>query len=333
VLALHLVMLRPDALSRPERGALVCFIAFAGATHSATFLVLIALALTALLASWLDRRIVAPTAVVRAGCAIALSAAMLTGANFTVSGRLAWTPGGYGIVFARMLQDGIVARYLDDHCAERHFKLCPYRRALPATADAFLWSDGVFNKLGRFAGLGDEMRTIVLESLVDYPGAQVETALTASAKQLVSVRTGEGVLTTIWHTYGIMERYTPTVLPAMRAARQQHGELGFAAINAVQVPIALATMALLPFFIALGLRRRAFADLALLAVTSFVAITANAVICGTLSNAHDRYGARLAWLPPVVTVLVLLRRRSLATSASHGRELAPAQPAGAAVPI
>ena len=55
---------------------------------------------------------------------------------------------------------------------------------------------------------------------------QIETALVATAKQLVEVGTGDGILTTMWHTYGIIERYTPSVVPAMQAARQQHGEIG-----------------------------------------------------------------------------------------------------------
>jgi hypothetical protein len=333
VLALHLVMLRADALSRTERASLVAFIAFAGATHSATFLVLIALTGAAALAARLDRRILAPFALPRAAGALALSAALLLGANYAVSRQLSWTPGGYGIVFARMLQDGIVTRYLDDHCAKRHFKLCPYRHQFPPTADGFLWGDSAFNKLGRFAGLGDEMRTIVLESLADYPGLQTEAAAVAVAKQLVSVGTGEGVLTTIWHTYGIMERYTPGVVPAMRAARQQRGELRFEAINAVQVPVALAAMALLPFFILLGWRQQSFSDLGLLAMTASIAIVTNAVVCGTLSNAHDRYGARLAWIPLLVTLLVLLRRRSLAESAPPAELPVGQRAEGAAIPV
>jgi len=311
VLALHLVVMRPDTPSRNERIALVIFIAFAGATHSATFAVLVGLAIVALAMSLIDRRIVAPLGVARAAFAVVLSAVMLLAADFAVSGRLAWTPGGYGIVFARMLQDGIVARFLEAHCAQRHFKLCPYRRDLPATADAFLWGGGVFDKLGRFDGLDEEMRTIVIESLAEYPGTQIEDALVASAKQLVSVANGEGVLTTIWHTYGIMERYTPSVLPAMRAARQQHDEVHFAAINAVQVPLALAAMAALPLLIVVGLRRRALFDLGLLAGTVSLAILGNAVVCGAISNPHDRYGARLAWVPVLIAILVALRRAEM----------------------
>ena len=48
------------------------------------------------------------------------------------------SPGGYGVAFRRMLQDGIVARYLRDHCPQQQLKLCPYRDELPVTADEFL---------------------------------------------------------------------------------------------------------------------------------------------------------------------------------------------------
>jgi hypothetical protein len=161
------------------------------------------------------------------------------------------------------------------------------------------------DELGRFAGLGDEMRTIVLESLVEYPAAQIETAISASARQLVKVEGGEGVLTSIWHTYGIIERYLPAVVPAMRAARQQHGEVSFRALNEVQVPVALISMLLLPALLLLG--RGDYGDLRLLAATVTVALLANAVVCGALSNPHNRYGARLAWVATLAVALVAMR--------------------------
>jgi hypothetical protein len=68
-----------------------------------------------------------------------------------------------------MMQDGIVARYLKDHCPEQRLKLCPYRNELPATADDFLWGHSMFDTLGRFRGLDDEMSFIVRRSLVEHP--------------------------------------------------------------------------------------------------------------------------------------------------------------------
>jgi hypothetical protein len=221
VLALHLLLFAPERLGAWHCRALVLLVAFSTATHSATFAVLAAILVAAALARMWLPTLASPNAILQGALAIALGAAMLVGTNFALSGRLAWTPGGYGIVFGRMLQDGIVTRYLNDHCAERNFKLCPYRANLPKTADEFLWSAGPFNELGRFDGLGDEMRTIVLESLVDYPVAQIEAAITDTAQQLVLVRSGEGVVNYIWHTYGIIDRYMAGITPTMRAARQQ----------------------------------------------------------------------------------------------------------------
>ena len=305
VLALHLLLFTPAALSRRETAGLVVLIGFAAATHSATLAVLMAIVAVAGLVRLYRRELMPLPALGRGAGALVLGVAMLLGTNFALSGQLAWTPGGYAIVFARMMQDGIVARYLDRHCPDARLRLCPYRYKLPRTADEFLWSDGPFNELGRFAGLGDEMRTIVLESLAEYPRAQIETAVSASARQLVKVESGEGVLNTIWHTYGIIERYMPSAVPAMRAARQQHGEVSFGALNEVQVPVALISMLLLPVILLLG--RGDYSDLRLLAASIAVALLANAVVCGALSNPHNRYGARLAWVATFAVALVPMR--------------------------
>ncbi|MGB6505759.1 MAG: hypothetical protein WBE99_20245, partial [Xanthobacteraceae bacterium] len=237
---------------------------------------------------------------------------MLVGANYAVGGRFAWTPGGYGLTFARMLEDGIVTRYLDDHCPDARLKLCPYRNELPRNADDFLWNDGVFNKLGRFAGLDDEMRSIVLESLRDYPMMQIKAALLDTARQLGDVATGYGVLDTIWHTYGIIDRYTPSAAPAMRVARQQHGEIGFTAINRINVPIAWTAMALLPLLALYGLFNAEFADLGALAATLAMALLANAAFCSVISHSQDRYGTRLAWIAVFTVALAVWRAVSLA---------------------
>ncbi|MFZ0607938.1 MAG: hypothetical protein WAM75_09730, partial [Xanthobacteraceae bacterium] len=237
---------------------------------------------------------------------------LLVGTNGVIAGKLAWTPGGYGLAFARMLQDGIVTRYLDDHCPDPGLRLCPYRNELPRDADAFLWDDGVFNKLGRFAGLDGEMRHIVLASLRDYPGMQIEAALIDTAKQLGAVATGYGVLTTITHTYGIIERYTPSVVPAMRAARQQRGEIGFTIVNDVDIPVAWLATALLPLLAIYGLYNAEFAALGGLAATLTLALLANAAFCALISHYQDRYGSRLVWVAVFAVGLAAWRAVALA---------------------
>jgi hypothetical protein len=311
VLALYLVLLQAQTLRRWERVALYALIAFAAASHSATLLVLLMLLCAAALARLVTHRLTLRCIGYGFG-ALALGAAMLVAANFAIVGRLAWTPGGIAIPFGRMLQVGIVARYLDDHCPDPRLRLCAHRAELPRDADVFFWGESVFDRLGRFEGMANEMRTIVIGSLLDYPWWQFEAALAGTAEQLVSIGTGYGVNTEIWHTYGMIQEFLPAMLPAMKAARQQKGELDFTTINKVHRPIAWASMFLLFALLARALMRGRFSEFDWLIAVAALAILANAVVCGALSNPHDRYGARAVWLAPFVLLLVpwILARRA-----------------------
>jgi len=68
----------------------------------------------------------------------------------------------------------------------------------------------------------------------------------------------------MWNCYALIERHTPWANATMRTARQQRGEIGFAAINAVDVPVALTAMALLPVLMLVGFYSLEFADLGVL---------------------------------------------------------------------
>jgi hypothetical protein len=307
VLALYLIVLRADALATSERVALLVLVAFSAAAHSATLAVLVGLLAVGLVVFLIKRTLVPIAGLARGVVAILLGAAMLLAANYAVAGRLAWTPGGVALSFGRMLQDGIVARFLAEHCPDPRLRLCDHRAQLPTDADTFFWGESIFDQLGRFDGMGEEMRTIVLDSVAAYPLWQLEAAASASGRQLLKVATGEGVLDSVWHTHGMIENFLPSALPAMRAAHQQKGEIDFRAINRLHLSVAFASMVLLIAVIVLTLRGAAFADLAPLAITVALAIVGNAVVCGVFANPHDRYGARMVWLATLVVVVMICR--------------------------
>ena len=165
----------------------------------------------------------------------------------------------------------------------------------------------MFNRLGRFEGLGDEMGLIVGESLRAYPAWQLQAARgrdAASARPRLHRRRRRA---TAWHTVGMIEKFTPHAAAAMHASRLQRGELDFTAINAIHKPVALAAMLLLVPLMLWGARRQPMTDLGRLAATTACALLANAVVCGVFANPHDRYGARLVWLAPLVVGLAAVR--------------------------
>lgn len=308
ILSLFLLVVGGQRTSALEKISLFVFTAFAAATHSATLGVLLGLCV----AGWMMRPFVGrrlPLAgLAQASLTIVVGGVMLVSANHALSGKWAWTPGGYGVAFGRMMQDGIVARFLNDHCPRENFKLCPYRNELPATADEFLWGKSMFNTLGRFDGLNDEMGTIVVHSLREYPAWQAGAALKAMGQQLLHVATGEGTNGWIPHTRGIIERYIPAQAAPMRAARQQNWGLDFDVINRVHVPVALVSMLGLVALLAHALAKRRLDDLTLLAATATLALLGNAFICAVISGPHDRYGARMVWVATFVVLMALARR-------------------------
>jgi hypothetical protein len=307
VLSLFILILHGDKTSTVEKISLFAFTAFAGATHSATLAVLLGLCCAGWIARPFLRARIAASGLLQGSLTIVAGALMLLAANFALSGQLAWTPGGYGVAFGRMMQDGIVAHYLREHCPEQQLKLCPYRDQLPPTADDFLWGNSMFDALGRFRGLNDEMGFIVLHSLAEYPAWQAEAAIVATAQQLVHVATGEGSDVWLPHTYGIIERYIPKQAAKMHAARQQHSGIDFTAINWIHVPVALASMLSIVAIFAFALWRRRLDDLTLLAATVGLALLGNAFVCGVISGPHDRYGARMVWIATLVASIAAFR--------------------------
>ena len=305
VLALYLIMVRAEGLRRAERFGLIALIAVSGATHSATYAVFLALLAGALLCHLRAGSPITRARLRDGAIAVALGALVTMSANWSISGHFAWTPGGAALSFGRMLQDGIVTKYLDEHCPDPNLRLCWYRAELPLDADAFFWGNDIFIELGRFDGLGQEMQTIAFGSVVDYPLLQLRSVVLDTAQQIVEVRSGEGVLNEIWHTYAMIELYTPWVQPQMKAAHQQRDELHFEAINAVHYPLALLALAALPLILLLA-RQRRFDGVRDLALTVAFAVLANAAVCGVFSNPHDRYGARIVWLASLTVLLAVL---------------------------
>jgi peptidoglycan/LPS O-acetylase OafA/YrhL len=64
---------------------------------------------------------------------------------------------------------------------------------------------------------------------------------------------------------------------------------------------------LLPVIAGYMLRRKDMNEIGELAATCLLALLANAFVCGTLSNPHDRYGARLIWLAVAGATLAAVR--------------------------
>jgi hypothetical protein len=234
---------------------------------------------------------------------------------------LAFTPGGFNFVFSRLVQDGIVDRYLADRCPSPAIELCAYQGEMPQTADDWLWAlDSPIYKLGGLEPFEPEARRIVLESLALYPAMHLKAAIVSAAKQFAAIATGDGLTPWSWYTRLTFERYAPSALNSYISGRQALSPFDFGWINFIHVPIQALAIAALPMIIL----ARPNEQIAALAAFVLAALVGNAVICGVLSNPHDRYQSRLVWLAPLIVAIGLSQRLAICSNVRN-RDVVPSK--------
>lgn len=320
VLAFQLLAFRLAELRGFERGALVAVIAAAIASHMAASALALGLLVSVVglrAARLLPRAQIAwPAIAVVAGIVLSLVS------NAIIAGRLAFTPGGESFVFGRLVQDGFIARYLDEHCPDAKIRLCRYADALPTTADDWLWrSDSPFRKFGASEQYAHEEQRIIIASVLEHPLAHAIAAVRNTLTQLVTfeteVATDPG---SKWHTKWTLEQRAPGTLAAYLHARQQSGSfdvvtgewipnLDFTGLNRLQMPVAGLSMLALLGAMLLHRRLQLSPAARALAATVLLSLLINAAVCGTFSNTVDRYQSRLIWLAPLALAIVVLSRR------------------------
>ncbi|MBI5558584.1 MAG: hypothetical protein HY885_13200 [Deltaproteobacteria bacterium] len=327
VLSLWLLGFRWEKLGRSERAGLTALLLLGLLSHMSSMALAIGLSLVILIAWVAQRRqkwpltvfILPPLAVV------ASSLLLMPMLHLALAGEATYTPGGPVFIFGRLVQDGIAQRWLADHCPAPGIKLCNLQARLPKTADDFLWAaNSPFQDIGGWSGTADaELNYLVKECIKTYPGAFVWTSLRATAQQMTRVATGDGLDEYQPAARDVFSRVLPRTAEAFNAARQQQNQITqplFNALNKVHVPVAYLSLLGLLLVAGWGLRASRH-DLAGLAFFTLTALLGNAFICGALSNPHDRYQSRLAWLATLVVCMtaVCWRQKAVKTRESKTR--------------
>ena len=320
VLVLCLLALVPERLSVWERGVLVGLATFMIASQQSSLPLVFALA--AVLgchgparasasvscpgASEPPRRwllIVLPPALALIG---------LCSVNLAAHGRFAISPFGNVFLLTRVIYDGPGMAVLRRDCPGANWRLCPFLDSFPPTSDDFLWTqDSPLNRAGGAKIVSGDAGAIIQAALLADPVGEVRAALANTLKQMAQFDSGDGlnpwpaqVSPTIDRDFPARER------AAYASARQQAGFLSVPPLLArIHKIVALSGSIGCAILLPVAFKRRASCAGFLLAV--LLALPVSAAITGGLSAPHDRYQARIMWLPPFIAVLSFasLRRR------------------------
>ncbi|HXM00649.1 MAG TPA: hypothetical protein VN932_12025 [Rhizomicrobium sp.] len=308
-LCTYLLAFHAAALGRARAAALVAIAAFATAAHPSHLVLMGGFALVLFIYKGVTRWAAAAKTWPRANAwlpvlCIALGVVLVVAANYNFTRKVFIASSGPVFVFARLVQDGIVMRLLDDTCPQSGYKLCAYKDALPRTGDQWLWTkDTPFHALNGFEGTKAESEAIIWATLKRYPLMHLRAVVGDAARQFVTFATGDQIEPQQWVLYDKFKDFTPGQLSAYLAARQQKAEIDFVPINWVHVPFIWLSLAAFAAAFGLAIARE---DRAAILFLGFVllALVGNATVCGALSIAHDRYQSRLIWLVPFSLALI-----------------------------
>jgi hypothetical protein len=309
VLALYLLSFRSERLAPWERFCLAAVIVAAIPSHMAAAGMCVAIIAALWLLSRFPQLALPKSRLWFAAGSVAAGIALCPLSNFAITGSFAFTPGGSSFLFGRLIEDGIVARYLKEQCPDQSLRLCDYTTTLPDDADGWLWdSDSPYRLLGDEAGLGDEERAIILATLEHYPLMHATTAVTAAVTQFFTIQTEVGVENNA-PTVHMFGKHLPQLFAQFMRARQQADRFDVGPLNYLHVPV--AALAVAGLGLALLFRRllNVAPEAAALCLTILLALAANATICGVFAHPVDRYQSRLVLLAPLAMALLIAQRQ------------------------
>jgi hypothetical protein len=316
ILGCWLLLFRSHRLGKAGRRWVTGLTGLAVASHPSHLGLLGGLLIVAVLLELAARwRPALPRVDLRRGAIIlATSLGLIVAGNFVLTGKLFLSKSGSVFLFARLMQDGIVQRLMDDTCppaGTENWRLCNFKNRLPKSANAWLWGErSGFRALGGFTNerQQQEDRRIILETIKRYPVMHLRAAVSDSLLQFLQFKTGDGIEPQMSIQERPFRRVIPQQIPAYLEARQQQGLIRFKTLNLIHVPAGAMSLLGLLLLLQHAAIRRAWAD-ASLPVLVLLGLIGNAVICGTFSNPHDRYQSRIIWLPCLVLLLAVTRDR------------------------
>jgi hypothetical protein len=237
----------------------------------------------------------------------ALAVIGLCTVNLAAHGRFAVSPFGNVFLLARVVYDGPGMAALRRGCPTANWLLCPYLDSFPATSDDFLWTkDSPLYRAGGPKIVSRDAGPIIETALRADLVGEARAALGNTLEQMNRFASGDGLNPWPAEVTPTIERDFPErERSAYTSARQQAGSLSVPSLLArIHAAIALGGAIACAMLLPVAFARRAACAGFLLAV--LVVLPLSAAITGSLSTPHDRYQARIMWLPPFIAVVSLV---------------------------
>ena len=266
-----------------------------------------------------------PLALALLGCVgvwLAVSRRLTTGASlamalpfvFTVAvnmvgstiafGEASVAPRRLPILLARSLEDGPARWHLEQDCETYNYEICSALEVIPDDVGEALWQEGGLAQISSAEVIGRiraEEPILLWRAFLDYPVAQTWSLGRNAALQMVR--------------FGLSDVYAGHVMVSADgtydvALDQDTARRTLDALEWLHIGVVLLSIVIL--LSALRNRDCEMHRIGAMATVLCLGLILNAGIFGGLSAPVDRYQGRIIWLLPLLAVLTILSRKTVA---------------------
>jgi len=241
-----------------------------------------------------------------ASLAILLAFTLIIANNYRTQGVFTFSPGGYAFLLARLVGDGPAVKYLEKSCPDKKYKLCAYLNELPSSSNKFLWEkDSPFRKVGWIDGYQIEGREIIRGTILLYPLDVTKQCLKNTVLQLIKVLTLRYSYLDKSYVTDPIRLHVPLEYNAFENSKQNQKRLNLSGLNYLHLAVACISILAAGLAFLIFLRQsRSLPVLCLLFVGT--AYLVHALLTGCLSIPDHRYGSRIIWLLPFLSIASLM---------------------------
>lgn len=307
LLSLALLVLGKE--SRPTQVFLYILYTVAVATHMSNIAIFTGILLLLFL---FRRRFFLPADLKRLNKTL-LVTLLLTWATFATMGA-AYAKSKQVFIMASLLEKGILKKYLEEYCPQKHYGICQYQDELPDDPNVFLWDErSPVYKAGGWQATRQEYGQLTkdLFSKPDYLWLFVRQSLIASGQQLFVCHLAEGNFPFPPETdvYQQIARYVPADTMLYRRA-WQHQEQNIVPLlmpfNYIHYSLFMAAVLIVAGSL-LFFRKQMGSGLRLLLFLFITGYLVNVVDCATFAQVNARFSSRLMWVFPLGAALCWMK--------------------------
>ncbi|MFK7771967.1 MAG: hypothetical protein AB8F94_07500 [Saprospiraceae bacterium] len=218
-------------------------------------------------------------------------------------------------LMARLSENGILKKYLDENCDKKTYKICAFKNDLPGSANAFLWEK--YSPVYHTGGWVDSKPEYVeiikgTFSSWEYLALHLKESFKTTKRQLQFFEVGDGNIAYREGTslYERFEKYFPREFNQYKNSiiYQTEDELmldHFSKINSIHYFIALLALLINFLFLVFYKNKK---DIFYWFVIFLIAtiLVSNFLNASLVVNAH-RFGAKVSWLLLLSAILILFK--------------------------